>query len=178
MSAGTEFLAQSREYLTGHYLPKLLAALEVLSDSDLWWRSHEAANSAGNLVLHLAGNIRQWVVSGVGGAPDQRDRAAEFARRDPLSRAELVARITEAVLEADAVIGSTDPASLGERREIQGRRVTLLQAIYHAVEHFGMHTGQIIYIAKLRSGADLGFYEVVDGIPRAAWAGHPAGGVS
>jgi uncharacterized damage-inducible protein DinB len=176
VSAGTEFLAQSREYLTGHYLPKLLAALEVLSDSDLWWRSHEAANSAGNLVLHLAGNIRQWVVSGVGGAPDQRDRAAEFARRDPLSRAELVARITEAVLEADAVIGSTDPASLGERREIQGRRVTLLQAIYHAVEHFGMHTGQIIYIAKLRSGADLGFYEVVDGIPRPAWAGHPAGG--
>ena len=178
MNTGADFLAQSREYLTGHYLPKLLAALEVLSDADLWWRSHEAANSAGNLVLHLAGNIRQWVVSGVGGAPDQRDRAAEFARRDPLSRAELVARITEAVLEADAVIGSTDPASLGERREIQGRRVTLLQAIYHAVEHFGMHTGQIIYLAKLRSGSDLGFYEVVDGVPRAAWAGHPAGGSS
>jgi uncharacterized damage-inducible protein DinB len=176
VSTGTEFLAQSREYLTGHYLPKLLAALEVLSDADLWWRPHEAANSAGNLVLHLAGNIRQWVVSGVGGAPDQRDRATEFALRDPLTRAELVARITEAVLEADGVIAATDPASLGERRAIQGRQVTLFQAIYHAVEHFGMHTGQIIYIAKLRSGSDLGFYEVVDGIPRAAWVGHPAGG--
>jgi uncharacterized damage-inducible protein DinB len=173
LNTGTEFLAQSREYLTGHYLPKLLAALEVLSDGDLWWRPHEAANSAANLVLHLAGNIRQWVVSGVGGAPD---RATEFARREPLSRAELVARITEAVLEADGVIASTDPASLGERRGIQGRQVTLLEAIYHAVEHFGMHTGQIIYIAKLRSGSDLGFYEVVDGIARAAWVGHPAGG--
>jgi hypothetical protein len=74
------------------------------------------------------------------------------------------------------VIGSTDPASLGERREVQGRGVTLLQAIYHAVEHFGMHTGQIIYIAKLRSGSDLGFYQVVDGIPRPAWVGHPEGG--
>jgi hypothetical protein len=74
------------------------------------------------------------------------------------------------------VIASTDPASLGERRGIQGRQVTLLEAIYHAVEHFGMHTGQIIYIAKLRSGSDLGFYEVVDGIARAAWVGHPAGG--
>ena len=176
MSTGTEFLAQSREYLTGHYLPKLLAALEVLSDTDLWWRPHEAANSAGNLVLHLAGNIRQWVVSGVGGAPDRRDRATEFSRREPLSRAELVARITEAVLEADGVIASTDPASLEERREIQGRRVTLLQAIYHAVEHFGMHTGQIIYIAKLRSGSDLGFYRVVDGIPVAAWPGRPERG--
>lgn len=178
MSTGTEFLAQSREYLTGHYLPKLLAALEVLSDTDLWWRPHEAANSAGNLVLHLAGNVRQWVVSGVGGAPDRRDRAMEFSRREPLSRAELVTRITEAVREADGVIASTDPGSLGERREIQGRRVTLLQAIYHAVEHFGMHTGQIIYIAKLRSGSDLGFYRVVDGIPRAAWPGHPRSGSS
>ena len=176
MNPGAEFLAQSREYLTGHYLPKLLAALEVLSDADIWWRPHETANSAGNLVLHLAGNIRQWVVSGVGGAPDHRDRAAEFARREPLSRAELVARITEAVMEADGVIGSTDPASLGERREVQGRRVTLFQAIYHAVEHFGMHTGQIIYIAKLRSGSDLGFYQLVDGIPRPAWPGYPEGG--
>jgi len=176
VSTGAEFLAQSREYLTGHYLPKLLASLEVLSDADLWWRPHEAANSAGNLILHLAGNIRQWVVSGVGGAPDHRDRATEFARREPLSRAELTARITEAVLEADAVIAATDPASLGERREIQGRQVTLLEAIYHVVEHFGMHTGQIIYIAKLRSGSDLGFYEMVDGIPRPAWSGHPEGG--
>lgn len=176
MSTGTAFLAQSREYLTGHYLPKLLAALEVLSDTDLWWRPHEAANSAGNLVLHLAGNIRQWIVSGVGGAPDRRDRAMEFSRREPLSRGELVARLTEAVLEADGVLASTDPASLGERREIQGRRVTLLEAIYHVVEHFGMHTGQIIYIAKLRSGTDLGFYRMIEGIPTAAWPGRPEGG--
>ena len=55
-------------------------------------------------------------------------------------------------------------------------QLLMLQAIYHAVEHFGMHTGQIIYIAKLRSGSDLGFYEMVDGIPRAAWSGHPVGG--
>lgn len=176
MDSGAAFLAQSREYLTAHYLPKIRGSVEVLSDADLWWRPHGAANSIGNLLLHLAGNIRQWVVSGVGGAPDRRDRAAEFAEREPLSRAELLARITEAVLEADAVIASTDPASLGERRQVQGRTVTLFEAIYHAIEHFGMHTGQIVYIAKLRSGTDLGFYRVIDGIPRAAWEGRPAGG--
>jgi uncharacterized damage-inducible protein DinB len=87
-----------------------------------------------------------------------------------------MALITEAVLEADSVLASTDPASLGERREVQGRTVTLLEAIYHAVEHFGMHTGQIVYVAKLRSGVDLGFYRVVDGIPRPAWEGRPDGG--
>lgn len=176
MNSGAAFLAQSREYLTGHYLPKIRGSVDMLSDADLWWRPHETANSVGNLLLHLAGNIRQWVVSGVGGAPDHRDRAAEFARREPLSRIELLALITEAVLEADAVIAATDPGSLGERREVQGRRVTRLEAIYHAIEHFGMHTGQIVYIAKLRSGTDLGFYRVIDGIPQAAWEGRPEGG--
>lgn len=176
MNTGAAFLAQSREYLTGHYLPKIRGSLDLLSDEDLWWRPHPAANSVGNLLLHLAGNIRQWVVSGVGGAPDRRDRASEFARREPLSRTELLTLITEAVLEADAVLAATDAASLGERRPVQGRTVTLLEAIYHAVEHFGMHTGQIIYIAKLRSGADAGFYRVVDGIPRPVWGGRPEGG--
>ena len=176
MDTAAAFLDQSREYLTRHYLPKLQAAMAALSDEDLWWRPHPAANSVGNLLLHLAGNLRQWVVSGVGGAPDRRNRAAEFARTEPISRAELVATITEAVLEADQVIGATVPASLSERRQVQGRQVTLLQAIYHAVEHFGMHTGQIIYIAKLRSGADLGFYVLQDGIPRPAWEGRPIGG--
>ncbi len=176
MDSGAAFLAQSREYLTAHYLPKIGGSVDVLSEADLWWRPHEAANSIGNLLLHLAGNIRQWVVSGVGGAPDRRDRASEFASREPLSRTELLALITEAVLQADSVIAATDPASLSERRQVQGRTVTLLEAIYHAVEHFGMHTGQIVYIAKLRSGADLGFYRVIDGIPRAAWEGRPEGG--
>lgn len=176
MDTPRAFLAQSRAYLTGHYLPKIRGAVDVLSDEDLWWRPHPAANSVGNLLLHLAGNIRQWIVSGVGGAPDRRDRETEFARREPLSRAELLAAITEAILEADAVIAATDPASLGERRTIQGRQVTILEAIYHVVEHCGMHTGQIIYVAKLRSGADLGFYRIIEGIPRPVWDGRPEGG--
>ena len=176
METGTAFLAQSREYLTAHYLPKIRAAVERLGEEDLWWRPNEASNSIGNLMLHLAGNIRQWIVSGVGGAPDRRDRAAEFARREPLDRDDLLALLTEAVLEAEAVIARTDPGDLNERRAVQGRTVTALQAIYHAVEHFGMHTGQILYIAKLRSARDLGFYAMVGGIPRPAWPGHPSSG--
>ncbi|HEV8598217.1 MAG TPA: DinB family protein [Gemmatimonadales bacterium] len=176
METSAAFLAQSREYLTGHYLPKLRAAVEMLSDADLWWRPNEASNSVGNLLLHLAGNIRQWIVSGVGGAPDQRDRAAEFARREPLTRAELLAGLTEAILEADAVIARTAPGALGDHRPIQGREVTVLQAIYHVVEHLALHAGQIIYIAKLRSGKDLGFYRLEGKIARPAWPGHPTTG--
>ncbi|MGQ0702049.1 MAG: DUF1572 family protein [Gemmatimonadales bacterium] len=171
-----EFLRQSREYLTGHYLPKIQAALERVEDPDLWWRPNPASNSLGNLLLHLAGNLRQWVVSGMGGAPDCRDRAAEFATLEGLTRAELLATLTEAVLDADAVLARTDPGSLGERRQIQGRAVTVFEAIYHAVEHFAMHTGQIIYLVKLRTREDLGFYRMEDGIVRPAWPGHPTEG--
>ena len=176
METGAAFLAQSREYLTAHYLPKVQAAIEPLDETDLWWRPNEASNSIGNLMLHLAGNVRQWIVSGLGDSVDHRDRAAEFSRRDPLSRERLLAVLTGAVLEADAVIARVDPASLGEHRPIQGRDVTILQAIYHVVEHFGSHAAQIFYIAKLRLSKDLGFYRIEGAIPRPAWPGHPITG--
>ncbi|HEY9383484.1 MAG TPA: DUF1572 family protein [Gemmatimonadales bacterium] len=176
MNTAQAFLAQSREYLTGHYLPKIRAAVETLSEADLWWRPNEASNSIGNLMLHLAGNIRQWIVSGVGGAPDRRDRAAEFARREPLEREALLALLTEAIFEADAVIARADPASLEARLVVQGRVISVLEAIYHVVEHVALHAGQILYITKLRAGKDLGFYRMEGGIPRPSWPGHPTTG--
>ena len=176
MDPGGAFLAQSRAYLTEHYLPKIRAAVEPLAEPDLWWRPNDSSNSIANLMLHLAGNIRQWIVSGVGGAPDRRERTGEFARRDGLLKEELIAVLSEAVLDADAVLARTSRAGLAEPRTIQGREVTVLEAIYHVVEHFGMHTGQILYISKLRGGKDLGFYRMEAGIPRAAWPGHPKGG--
>jgi len=176
MNSTQAFLAQSREYLTGHYLPKIRAAVEDLAEADLWWRPNEASNSVGNLMLHLAGNIRQWIVSGVGGAPDRRDRAAEFARREPLDRETLLTLLSEAILEADAVIARADPAALDRRVAVQGREVTGQEAIYHVVEHLALHAGQIIYIAKLRGARDLGFYRMDGSIPRPAWPGHPSSG--
>lgn len=176
MDPGAAFLAQSREYLTEHYLPKIRAAVESLAEPDLWWRPNDASNSIANLMLHLAGNIRQWIVSGVGGAPDRRERAGEFARRDGLLKDELLTLLSAAVHDADAVLARTSRAALAEPRTIQGREVTVLEAIYHGVEHFGMHAGQIVYVSKLRGGKDLGFYRLEDGIPRAAWLGHPKGG--
>ena len=125
MQTGAAFLAMSREYLTGHYLPKIRAAVERLTEEDTWWRPNEASNSVGNLMLHLAGNIRQWIVSGVGGAPDVRDRSAEFARRDPLPRDELVAILTEGADDASGSLresdqrGSTSPGTCCRRA---GRR--------------------------------------------------------
>jgi len=96
-----------------------------------------------------------WVVSGVGRAPDLRERQQEFDARAPIPRAELLARLKATISEVDEVLARVDAATLSERRQIRDMNVTGLEAIFHAVEHFSMHTGQIILLTKLRTGEDL-----------------------
>jgi uncharacterized damage-inducible protein DinB len=162
------FVEQSRTNLSAELLPRIERCLAKLSDQELWWRPNAESNSVGNLVLHLSGNVRQWIISGVGGAVDERDRQREFDERGPLPSDEVWSRLKTTVEEADRVLAGLDPATLLERRRIQGFDVTILEAIYHVVEHFSMHTGQIILLTKMRAG-DLGFYEVVDGLPQPKW---------
>jgi uncharacterized damage-inducible protein DinB len=134
------------------------ACLERLDDERIWWRSSENANSAGNICLHLAGNIRQWILHGVGGAPDTRVRDAEFAARGGLSRDALRDHLRQALVEVLPVIERQTPADLLRTVRPQNYDVTVLEAIYHVVEHFAQHTGQIIYLTKALTGEDLGFY--------------------
>lgn len=169
MDLGRQFLDESRRYLTREYAVKIRLCLDDLTDEDLWWRPNEQSNGIGNLLLHLAGNIRQWIVSGVAGAPDTRHRQAEFDERGPMPREELLRRFDGAVAEVDAVLRGLDPAVLGESRLIQGRETNVLRAVYHVVEHFGMHTGQIVYITKLRTGRDLAFYRDAGGLAIEDW---------
>jgi len=129
-----------------------------LDDGQVWFRGGENQNAIGNLVLHLTGNVRQWIVSGVGGAPDVRDRDAEFAASGGAGVEELRRRLRAAVHEAAAVVAGVAPERLAERLRIQGYDVTVLEAIYHVVEHFAQHTGQILLVTKAATGEDLGYY--------------------
>ncbi len=149
------FIARARAFLVSDYLPKIERCLERLTDEEVWWRPNENSNSIGNLLLHLQGSTRMWIVSGVGGAPDLRDRQREFDERTPVPRAELLARLRETLREVDEVLARVDAAALLGRRQVRDRDVTGLEAIFHAVEHFSMHAGQIILLAKLRTGEDL-----------------------
>jgi len=167
-ASGRAFVRASREYLSGEYVPKIRRCLDRLDRTDVWWRPNDACNSVGNLLLHLAGNTRQWIVSGVGGAKDVRRRSREFDR-DEGDPEELFRRLRETVSEACGVLEELDPADLGESRTIQGQEVTVRDAVYHVVEHFSMHTGQIVYVTKLRTGRDLGFYRVEAGIAEENW---------
>jgi len=164
------FLDTSIEILRGELAPRVVETLQRLSLEDVWWRPNEESNSIGNLCLHLAGNVRQWIVSGVGGAPDVRRRQEEFDERGRLSVEELASRLEGAVAEAVAVLAGVPDDALLKSLTVQGREVSVLYAVYHVVEHFSMHTGQILYVAKLRLGRDLGFYPLVDGLPRAHWS--------
>jgi len=143
--------------------PRIEICLAKLTPEEVWARGGENENAIGNLVLHLCGNLRQWIVSGVAGQPDTRDRDSEFAARGGASLADLSARLRTAVEEAAGVIATLPPGRLAEPLTVQGYQVTVLEAIYHVVEHFSMHTGQILFATKMLTGTDLGFYRHLSG---------------
>jgi uncharacterized damage-inducible protein DinB len=153
------FLDKSRNLLVSDYLPKLECCLDRLTDNDIWWRPNEASNSIGNLILHLSGNVTMWIIGGVGKLPFERDRQMEFDERRTIPSAELRRRLKAVVQQADEVIGAVGSNDLLGRRQIQGYDVSVLDAIYHVVEHFSMHTGQIILLSKVRIGHDLTLWE-------------------
>lgn len=129
-----------------------------LGDEQIWTRGAQAGNAVGNLVLHLSGNVRQWIVSGVGGRPDIRQRDAEFAARGGPPAAGLAAHLRAVIGETVATIEALPPEDLTRRITVQSYHVTVLEAVYHVVEHFSGHAGQIIFATKLLSGEDLGFH--------------------
>ena len=137
---------------------RIVTCLDKLSDEQIWTRHSDNENSIGNLVLHLCGNIRQWIGTGVAGLPDIRARDREFAARGGASREELKRRLRAAAGEAAEQIRNFPPGRLEEITNIQKYDVTRFEAIYHVIEHFSQHTGQIIFATKLLTSADLGFY--------------------
>lgn len=143
------------------YYERIEACTGHLTDEQIWARSSENSNAAGNLLLHLAGNVRQWILMGVDGRPDIRDRASEFTARDGASASELLKNLRTALDEVITVIAALPVERLTQRTTVQGHDVTNLEAIYHVVEHFSGHTGQIIFLTKAFTGRDLGFYAYV-----------------
>ena len=168
--AGT-FLERSRYYLSGEYLPKLRHCAAALPDEALWQRANESSNSIANLLMHLAGNVRQWIVSGIGGRPVERDRAAEFSARTGPSARALLGDLEAAVAESDSVLAGLSEEDLVRPCTIQGRETTVLAAIYHVVEHFAMHTGQIVLLTKARAPGAISFYDDSGWTARPLWGG-------
>jgi uncharacterized damage-inducible protein DinB len=164
-----KFSADKLEQLHG----RIQDCLGRLTAEQIWTRNSQNENAVGNLVLHLSGNVRQWIGSGVAGLADHRERDAEFDARGGKEPAELSELLNTRVAEVTAIIRAVPAARLTERITPQGHDVTVLEAIAHVVEHFAMHTGQVIFLTKMLTGQDLGYYQHLRGSGRAAGATMP-----
>lgn len=154
----TLFLEYSRQKLIEQDWPRLRRCVEPLAAEQVWWRPNAASNSIGNLILHLDGNVRQWLVASFNRQKDHRDRPTEFNASGAIPASALLDRLGATIEEASQVLTRLTPAELLAQYEIQGYTVSGLYAVYQVVEHFAMHYGQILYIAKSLTGKDLGFY--------------------
>jgi len=146
--------------LEERYLPRITDCLEQLSDDEIWWRPNPASNSVGNLLLHLCGNMRQWIISGLGGAADIRQRDTEFSERGPIPGSALRERLQKTMKESCRVLARLNAKDLTRRYRIQHFDVSGYEAAAQVIEHVAYHAGQIIYVTKLKREKDLGFTQL------------------
>jgi uncharacterized damage-inducible protein DinB len=163
------FLARSRYWLVKEYPIKIRRCIDTLPPEAIWERPNAQANSIGNLLVHLGGNVTEWILGGVGGQNVSRYRAGEFERRQGSDGATLLARLEDVLGRADLVLAALTEDDLTRALTIQGRETTVLAAVYHVVEHFSMHTGQIILLTKLHAPGSIRFYEDDGGLARPVW---------
>ena len=157
-SPGRLFLAYSLDKME-QMRKQIRDCVQGLKEEQIWQRSGDNANSIGNLLLHLSGNIRQWIGHGVGGLADIRERDKEFAARGGRSTAEILGLFEKTLAEAASILQQLPVARLTERTKPQNRDVAILEAIYQVVGHLQLHTGQIIFATKQITGKDLGFFK-------------------
>jgi uncharacterized damage-inducible protein DinB len=158
----TEALIREIKYrLYDESMRRIRLCLDQLTDEQVWWRPNEDSNSIGNLLLHLSGNMRQWVYSGLGGYPDNRKRQQEFDERTQLSKEELWETLSATMQDLKPVIEAVTPADLLQKRPVQTFEESGLTILIHVTEHFSYHTGQIAWITKMLKARQLGFYEKI-----------------
>ena len=128
-----------------------------LTDDQVWWRPAESMNSVANLLLHLCGNVRQWIVSGVGGAADIRERQQEFEARSSTPKMELLQQVETAVADVKLTLTGTSAEELLRMRPVQGNQVTGMQAIFHSAAHFRGHVQEIVHMTRCQLGDSYQF---------------------
>ena len=162
------FLDFSRNKLLEQYWPRLRAAVESLTEEQVWWRPNPESNSIGNLLMHLNGNVWQWAVASFNQLEDERDRNAEFSADGAQTVANLVKQLGETMDQAASVYARLTAHDLLATYNIQGYSVSGLAAVYQVVEHFGMHYGQVLYVTKMLANKDLEFYRELNKTGRAS----------
>jgi uncharacterized damage-inducible protein DinB len=155
-------VAEVGRRLMGEGVPRIKKCLAELTEAEIWLRPNEHSNSVGNLVLHLCGNVRQWVLAGLGGQPDTRIRQQEFDEKGPLPTEELIRRLDEVMAGVEKVLDNLTPDEVLAPVAVQGFEETGVSVLVHVTEHFSYHVGQITYFVKWRKNRDTGYYSGLD----------------
>jgi len=150
-----EFVRQIEFYLAESHR-KIVAVWDSLTDDQIWLRPNEQTLAPANQLLHLSGNLRQWVGSALAGLPDKRERDAEFAARSGFEKSEVWQHYASAY--ALVVKSLQSPCDLGGKVRVQGHDTTVLGVWVHVTEHMSYHTGQLVFFAKQLQGKEFDFY--------------------
>lgn len=159
---GRALLAETKRRLFRDSQPRIHRCLAQLTEEEIWYRPNAETVSVGNLVLHLLGNVRQQILSGLCGAADGRRRQEEFDEKGPIPADELLRRLDALMAEVDRELDRVDPASLLTVRKVQGYEESGLSILVHVIEHFSYHVGQMTYYVKSRKAVDMGYYAGID----------------
>ena len=156
-----EFIEQSIHRIDEN-TPRITRCMNELEEADTWRRPNDSSNSIGNLILHLCGNITQYIISSLGEAEDIRERDKEFSANGGYSKSELTNKLSATVEKAKGIIQNMDRNSLLRKRQVQGFEYSGMGIIIHVTEHYSYHTGQIVFWTKLLKDKDLEFYAGID----------------
>jgi uncharacterized damage-inducible protein DinB len=161
MNISTDFKEQSIYRMKESHM-RIIACLDLLDESQIWLKPNSSLNSMGNLVLHLCGNITQYVISTLGGAPDERNRDAEFAAVGGYAKEALKTIFNLVIEKSIDIISRCSEEDLKTPNSVQIYELTGVGIIVHVTEHLSYHTGQIAFLTKLLLEKDLGFYAGFD----------------
>ena len=152
------FIEEIRRRLFTECFPRLEQCLHILTEKEIWYRPNANSNSVGNISLHLCGNIRQWIIAGLGGHPDIRERQKEFDEQGPIPVEKLLNLLAILKQDVEVVLNNISPKDLIEKRDVQIYQESGLSILVHVVEHFSYHVGQVTYIVKMLKDVDTGYY--------------------
>ncbi|MDH3243757.1 MAG: DUF1572 domain-containing protein [Saprospiraceae bacterium] len=155
-------ISEVRRRLVKECSERTLKCLGLLSEQEIWYRPNEHSNSVGNLVLHLCGNVRQWLFSTLGGKPDIRQRQAEFDEKGPIPGKDLEQMIEDLMDEVNRLLDNLKPEDLLKTYPVQGFDESGVAILLHVTEHFSYHVGQITYFVKAHKDLSVGYYEGIN----------------
>lgn len=157
----SEFIEQSILRMQEN-MERIEKCFSELSEAEVWLKPNEASNSMGNLVLHLCGNITQYIISSLGGKEDRRERDLEFSTEEGFSKQQLIDKLSNVVDQSVSIMTEVSESALMRIRKVQAYKLSGVGIIIHVVEHFSYHTGQIAFRTKQLRNKDLGFYDAID----------------